>query len=83
MLEKCDVDDENGDMAFSCRAFVVRYRDEIHELNDAVHWRLTIPKVTFLYDVYLLILLTVITIYLSFYRIGEYVELSKSGKHFT
>ena len=45
MLEKCDV---NNDTSFCCRAFLVRYRDEIHELNDAVHWRLTIPKVIFI-----------------------------------
>ncbi len=51
MVEKCNVDDEigGGGSSFFCRSFVVRYRDEIFELNDAVHWRLTIPKVSNLF----------------------------------
>lgn len=42
-LNVCHIDNE--DQTFRCRSFVIRYRDEKHELNDGVHWRLTIPQV--------------------------------------
>ncbi len=55
MMEKCNVNDEDGGTSFYCRSFVVRYRDEIFDLNDAVHWRLTIPRVIFLFFIHFLI----------------------------
>lgn len=54
ITNKCDINtDDSDDLAFSCRSFVIRYRGELHELNDAVHWRLTVPKVLFFSNVLL------------------------------
>eukprot|EP01038_Epipyxis_sp_PR26KG_P010970 gene10970-14734_t len=39
----CEVDD--AERQFRSRSFVIRYKDEKHELNDGVHWRFTLPKV--------------------------------------
>jgi len=44
MLEKYSP----GDESYTSRAFVIRYKDEVHQLNEAVHWRLTVPKVELL-----------------------------------
>lgn len=30
---------------FETRSFLIRYKDEIHELNEGCHWRLTLTKV--------------------------------------
>jgi hypothetical protein len=35
---------DESDKSFRSRTLVIRYRDEIHELNDGVHWRLTSTK---------------------------------------
>ncbi len=43
MLDHSQVDEIN--QSFRTRVFVIRYKDEIHELNDGVHWRLTVPNV--------------------------------------
>ena len=45
-MNMCQVDDESK--TFRCRSFLIRYRDEIHELNDGCHWRLTVPAVNVL-----------------------------------
>ena len=43
IINLCHVDEHSN--SFCSRSFVVRYKDEEHELNDGVHWRITMPDV--------------------------------------
>ena len=36
---------EDAERTFQSRSFLIRYKDELHELNDGCHWRLTLNKV--------------------------------------
>lgn len=43
LLHPCQVDESLHH--FRSRTFVVRYSWEVYDLNDGVHWRLTVPGV--------------------------------------
>lgn len=42
LIRMCNLD--NANKTFTSRTIAVRYRDESHELNEGVHWRLTVPN---------------------------------------
>ena len=43
-LELCEIQSNGEESYFCSRTFVIRYRDESHELNEGAHWRFTIPQ---------------------------------------
>ena len=43
LLNNCHISETSN--TFETRSFLIRYKDEIHELNDGCHWRLTLSKI--------------------------------------
>eukprot|EP01031_Cornospumella_fuschlensis_P025969 gene25969-31360_t len=43
LIEPCEVDDRTH--TFRTRPVLILYKDEVHELNEGVHYRLTFPRV--------------------------------------
>lgn len=40
LINICHIEDET--CSFQGHSFLIRYKDEIHELNDGCHWRVTL-----------------------------------------
>eukprot|EP00603_Paraphysomonas_imperforata_P000427 CAMPEP_0114414520 /NCGR_PEP_ID=MMETSP0103-20121206/1431_1 /TAXON_ID=37642 ORGANISM="Paraphysomonas imperforata, Strain PA2" /NCGR_SAMPLE_ID=MMETSP0103 /ASSEMBLY_ACC=CAM_ASM_000201 /LENGTH=938 /DNA_ID=CAMNT_0001582665 /DNA_START=205 /DNA_END=3021 /DNA_ORIENTATION=+ len=43
-IDMCEIQNNGEESYFCTRTFVIRYRDENHEINEGTHWRLTIPE---------------------------------------
>jgi hypothetical protein len=42
-IDMCEIQNNGEESYFCTRTFVIRYRDEWHEINEGAHWRITVP----------------------------------------
>jgi len=48
LINVCHIEDQKR--AFQGHSFLIRYRDEIHELNDGCHWRVSIQQLQIIHE---------------------------------
>lgn len=48
MVHVCHIEDR--ERAFQSHSFLIRYRDEVHELNDGCHWRVSLQNMPVIHE---------------------------------
>ena len=43
-IDMCEIQNNGEESYFCTRTFIIRYRDECHEINEGAHWRVTVPN---------------------------------------